>query len=296
MGIFAFKKQMSKKISEILKNFAAILVLQLIFSLPFYTVSVYAVSISNVRVDRITKNSATILWNTDTDSNGRVNYGIGSSLGNTQSHNNFIQNHSLTLTREIDPGTKYFFEVRSSDDEGNSAVDNRSGAFYTFSTLADAPSSNSTPMFLDVLIPRYSNKNSISIIGSTKPFSQVSIFVNNPNSPLKVLSQNQVGSSGRLAFSNIQLSQKNSIIISAIDQSSNKAEKTFSVDVDTKNPVVKVENSSRILTSKNLSIKGTVDELVTTKVFLISGQDSQKEPGKVTGLNVSSVGKNSVEL
>src|SRR3989344_1816535 len=122
-----------------IKDFIAVLIIQLIITLPFYTSSVYGLTISNVRVAKATSSSATIEWSTDNISNGRVKYGKTQNLGFTQRHDNFIGNHTITLFNGIDSDTNYFFSVESTDLEGNTAIDNNSNNFFTFRTTDITP-------------------------------------------------------------------------------------------------------------------------------------------------------------
>ena len=100
---------MRSRINELITIF----LIQLVLTLPFYTANVYGLAISNVRVAKISSNSATIEWSTDNISNGRVRYGQTTALGFTQRHDNFIGNHTVALFNGIDSNTQYFFAVGS---------------------------------------------------------------------------------------------------------------------------------------------------------------------------------------
>src|SRR3989338_4760763 len=126
---------MKSKINEIITIF----LIQLVLTLPFYTANVYGLTIANVRVAKVSSNSATIEWSTDEISDGRVRYGQTTALGFTQRHDNFIGNHTITVFNGINSDTPYFFAVESTGLNGNTAVDNRANSFYTFKTTDITP-------------------------------------------------------------------------------------------------------------------------------------------------------------
>jgi len=90
-------------------------------------------AVSYVSVPNITSTSATITWTTNTSSDSRVNYGTTTALGQTKHDATEGTTHNIILTG-LDPGTKYYFEVESTDGSGTS-TDNNGGAYYSFTTL-----------------------------------------------------------------------------------------------------------------------------------------------------------------
>ena len=113
-------------------------------------------NIANVTVSSINLTSAVITWaTTDENSNSIVDYGETALLG--QMAGNFddsTTSHSVTLTN-LTASTTYYFQVRSQDSAGNTATDNNSGNYYSFTTLKDTTS----PVISDV---------SVSTISDTK--------------------------------------------------------------------------------------------------------------------------------
>lgn len=455
-----------------IRDFTAILIIQLIFTLPFYTVNAHSLTISNVRVAKVSSNSATIEWETDNISNGRVRYGKTAGLGFTQRHDNFIGNHSVALFNGIDSDTNYFFAVESTDLAGSSAIDNNSNSFYTFRTsditpppqvaglrlvsatsssisitwnsinISDfshyiiykdrAPIGNSTSStfndtslgtskehnykisavdisgnegpqsdtliasaseidsiapvisnldvlgitdttarvtwltnepattiaiygmnktdkvkssnelelnhtividglaknnqimfvakscdasnncanlsqnftagkdtklpFINLSIPRFFNRKFMDIIGSTEPFSSVTLFVNNMNVPRRSLSNNEVGMSGKFAFSQIQMEQNNVIKIVMVDKSGNKNQKIFETSLDMQDPIVQLNEIPQIISKANLSISGSTDEPAIIKVFVETSINESSAPSKIMGLNATKIGPNSVGM
>jgi hypothetical protein len=89
--------------------------------------------ITNVQSSGITHNSATITWDTDESSNSRVNYGTTTALGESEFSSAMVTSHSIALS-DLLPETTYFFEVESTDGEGNTATDDNNGSYYSFTT------------------------------------------------------------------------------------------------------------------------------------------------------------------
>ena len=62
-----------------IKDFMIVFVVQLLFSMPFFTAQVYGLTISDVKVAKVTESSATVEWKTDVPATGVVHYGIGNT-------------------------------------------------------------------------------------------------------------------------------------------------------------------------------------------------------------------------
>ncbi|MBI3034934.1 fibronectin type III domain-containing protein, partial [Candidatus Woesearchaeota archaeon] len=456
-----------------IKDLIAAIIIQLVLTLPFYTASAYGLSISNVRVTSVSSNSAAIEWNTDNASNGRVRYGRTASLGFTQRHDNFIENHTLSLFNGIESDTAYFFSVESTDLAGNTASDNNSNNFYTFRTrditpppqvtgltaVSTTPSSiflswnglnisdlshyvvfrnrvaignatanslndtnlssgasfnykvsavdnsgnegpqsdtliastsgidstapiissvDSLPLsdttariawltnensttevlfginatdrrksssaletnhsividgltrnlrhifvvsscdrsnncanssghsliagrdtilpFINLSIPRFVSRRVIDVIGSTEPFASVALFVNDMGIPLRSLSSNEIGSSGRFIFSQIQLQQDNVIKIVITDRSGNRNQRIFETGIDTEDPTIQLNEIPSLTSKTNLTVSGSVNEPVKIKVFVETNANDTSVPSQITGLNATRIGQNFVEL
>ena len=89
--------------------------------------------ITSVVVLDYTSTTATIFWTTNTTSDSRVNYGT-TILSQTEYDSAEATTHFIVLTG-LTPGTKYYFEVESTDTFGTSTDDN-DGAYYSFTTEA----------------------------------------------------------------------------------------------------------------------------------------------------------------
>jgi hypothetical protein len=90
--------------------------------------------IYDVSVTDITETAAEISWNTNTTSDSRVNYGDTIGLGTPAYASSNSTTHNIILTG-LTPGTKYYFEVQSTDASGTS-TDNNGGIYYSFTTVA----------------------------------------------------------------------------------------------------------------------------------------------------------------
>jgi hypothetical protein len=85
--------------------------------------------ISNIMVQGVTENAATIIWETDELADGKVDYGTSASYGLSSAAAGFARQHSVTLTG-LSADTLYHLRVVSADPSANSA----SGGDLTFRT------------------------------------------------------------------------------------------------------------------------------------------------------------------
>jgi len=113
----------------------AVLTAVLLLAVPVAPASASPLTISLVAAGNITDTSATITWVTDELATSLVNYGTTTSLGSTASDGTLVTDHSITLTN-LTPATPYYYEVSSTNAEGNTTVNNNGGAYYTFTTAA----------------------------------------------------------------------------------------------------------------------------------------------------------------
>jgi peroxiredoxin len=82
-------------------------------------------SIESVSSSSITETGATISWETDKPTTGKVEYGTTEAYGSTAPLDAILSTwHSVTLTG-LDPGTAYYLRVTSTDAAGNEATAER---------------------------------------------------------------------------------------------------------------------------------------------------------------------------
>jgi hypothetical protein len=89
--------------------------------------------ISSVIATDVGSNSVNITWETDKQSNSKVNYGTTKSLGFSKSSNDFVWDHRVKLTG-LSSDTKYYYEVVSYDLDGLTTTDDNKGNYYSFTT------------------------------------------------------------------------------------------------------------------------------------------------------------------
>jgi len=98
-----------------------------------FTTDPYFPTISGINAGNITNNSAIITWTTDRLADSTVNYGTSIPPSLAASDITPVLNHTITLTG-LTPSTLYYFGVSSTNQYGNTTVDNSGGFFYSFTT------------------------------------------------------------------------------------------------------------------------------------------------------------------
>jgi len=72
----------------------------------------------------VTDKSAAIIWSTDELANSIIEYGKTSSMSKKVESSEFVKNHNVMLVN-LEPGTQYFFRVKSSDASDNQVTSDR---------------------------------------------------------------------------------------------------------------------------------------------------------------------------
>ncbi|MBS3817012.1 MAG: S8 family serine peptidase [Candidatus Thermoplasmatota archaeon] len=85
--------------------------------------------------NRLVVDAASVEWETNEESYGRIDYGKTPQLGQKSIEENSSYNHTLVMT-ELEPNTTYYYRLVSTDlSHGpNVAIDDNDGALYTFRT------------------------------------------------------------------------------------------------------------------------------------------------------------------
>ncbi|NIP53351.1 MAG: hypothetical protein GWN67_23055, partial [Phycisphaerae bacterium] len=98
--------------------------------------------ISNIALSNITNSGVTISWDTDENSDSKVEYGLDPSYGNaTDRDNTLVTSHSVVLTG-LSSSTTYHFRVISADVSGNESISQdqnfTTSGVITYSIIASA--------------------------------------------------------------------------------------------------------------------------------------------------------------
>jgi len=76
--------------------------------------------ISSLQIVNVSTSSITIQWQTDEEADSVVNYGLTKNYG-IERDPSFSEYHQITIT-ELAPGTTHYFQVASSDRDGNQGI------------------------------------------------------------------------------------------------------------------------------------------------------------------------------
>jgi hypothetical protein len=169
------------------KQFLVIITLLLLINLP----AISALELSNMRAEDITDTSAVIKWDTDEPADSFVDYGENKNNLEKIGDAKELTEHQFELTN-LQPEKKYFYSV-----ESNNVVEDNSGSYYSFTTLAP----DTTPPELFVELPTMVPGVSMEITGWSEPGAQVQLFVD-----------------GSLAGSTVALIEEETTVLSAVEE------------------------------------------------------------------------------
>ncbi|MBI2208229.1 hypothetical protein HYU50_01935 [Candidatus Woesearchaeota archaeon] len=256
------------KAKRTLIRFIALLLLELIILYPVEFV--YALSISNVQITDVSSNSARVKWFTDEVADGKVKYGPTKDLGFTSRHTTFIFEHNQLL-QGLDSEKTYFLDIESSNINGDIAVDNNSGQFYSFTTKDITP-----PAKVEGLTVTGRTKNSIAIAwqaSNAQDLSHYNIFRNNV----------RVANATDTIFTDTNLSPGSafSYKVSAIDLSGNEGAQSDTVigsteALDLSSPVISEVDIAEIRDTTAIIIWLT-NKNSTSIVFFGTGQNLDRK-------------------
>ena len=119
--------------------------------------------ISSVQAINITLISANITWDTNEDSNSIIEYGTstGALIYLAGDEGTYVTDHSVALNN-LAGNTTYYYQVKSRDRTGNLTTDTNSGAYYSFTTVADI-----TPPEISSVTVATADRNSATITWHT---------------------------------------------------------------------------------------------------------------------------------
>lgn len=83
-------------------------------------------------------NRATVIWTTDENSDSVLWWGDTSPPANQASSSRLVTDHAISLAG-LTENTTYYYAVQSTDEAGNTGLDDNSGSYYTFVTLEKPP-------------------------------------------------------------------------------------------------------------------------------------------------------------
>jgi hypothetical protein len=147
--------------------------------------------ISNVNTSEINYNSAIITWDSNVDGTSLVRYGTTTPPTNTVSNVTMVTNH-LILLESLLSKTIYYYEVESTDEFGNTVIDNNGGRYYSFKTQNTPPNVPRAPKPTD---GRKNVKTTtiLSWIGGDDDGDDVfyDVYLDTINPPITIVKANQ---------------------------------------------------------------------------------------------------------
>ena len=146
--------------------------IELMLFLPIAFVDGLAIGRSTVSAEDVSREEATIRWQTDQLSDSAVAFGKTAAVPQQQQDPRLRKNHSVTLAG-LEPNTSYLFKV-SSNNLTDTITDDNDGRLFNFTTLRPAKL-EITHNIPDVL----AKGNTLSISGTSLPFAKLQLFADN---------------------------------------------------------------------------------------------------------------------
>lgn len=119
----------------------------IVFVLLSATALALTISASDNPTKAITATTARIDWTTNVAATSRIDYGTTTALGLVKEDLAFVTSHSVTLSG-LETGKKYYYRITSIAADGDFAINDNDGNFYSFTTGAGAETV--PPAFSDV--------------------------------------------------------------------------------------------------------------------------------------------------
>ncbi|MBU1005068.1 MAG: hypothetical protein KJ561_04530 [Nanoarchaeota archaeon] len=263
-----------------LKKLISIFLIEIIILFPIAIVD--AMTISEIKAEEISQTSAKINWQTSQNAEGKVNFGQTTALGETASSPNFVKNHTILLN-SLTENKQYYFEVLSKNETAE-ITDNNNNTFYSFSTPPTGP------LFINASIPDYITKRRYDILGQSRRFALIDMYVNN-NAPRTLAA----GAAGNFVFPDVSLNEGNNTIRFDVKDGSEVLQRTYTPQVDSITPTITLSEIPDVV-SERLTIDGAVSEKVTMNFYVTTAEDDFTPPPKVTGLINTSIEANIVDF
>lgn len=226
--------------------------------------------ISSVSAIAVSGNSATIVWNTNQDSDSYVVYSANADLSGSQTTGSATlvggagptYEHRVTLTG-LSTNQQYYYKVRSTNGSGNLAEDTNGGGYYTFTTVND------------VTAPTVSNVAS-SLASQT---SAVITWLTNELADSQVLYGTTAGNLNQQTSVNATMTINHSVVISSLTAGTTYYYKVVSADPQ--------GNST---TSSEYSFGTTAQDIIAVTRYVETGSTIlDRTPPTVTGVSVSDI-------
>ncbi|MBW3017390.1 fibronectin type III domain-containing protein, partial [Candidatus Woesearchaeota archaeon] len=248
-----------------------------------------ALRIFNVGFQNIGSNNATVVWETDADSDSTVFYGVTRPPSQRVESLAYTQNHSITLTNLM-PDREYLVDVQSRTATEFASANNNTRS-YTFRTKPqlepeDIQLNTSLPAGNTAATAEYVNVDQITITGTTLPGTTIRIYVNSKTIPSQIIENGKysldVGSTGEFTAT-VKLFETvyqgmfglNEITILFIGPAGDQQKLTRTVIVDTTAPIIYIEDLDSTRKSETVQLKGAVSEESNVSFSVDSSQFEQ---------------------
>src|SRR3989338_5370513 len=258
--------------------------IELMLFLPIAFVDGLAIGRSTVSAEDVSREEATIRWQTDQLSDSAVAFGKTAAVPQQQQDPRLRKNHSVTLAG-LEPNTSYLFNV-SSNNLTDTITDDNDGRLFNFTTLRPAKLeiSHNIP---DVL----AKGNTLSISGTSLPFAKLHLFADNN------LIENRVANSqGIFGFVAVEVADGEHTIRITAATEDQALEANKKIIVDNIPPVLELEDIPPFASEQEFLVNGTVSEQSTLKFFVTPAEKDDIPPPHIRQFGIADEEKNAIKL
>lgn len=228
-----------------------LLVLILFINVPL----VSALQISNVRVEEISDDSATVKWDTDEPANSFINYGEDKENLERTGDAREVLEHQFTLS-DLNAETTYYYSVES----GEEIADN-DGNYHSFET--ESPDTSAPELFVE--LPEMIRGTRVSISGTSEPGIEIKLYLNDELTRTVFADSNGNFTITEIYFENGGLFH---VKIEAVDASGNLATFDGVITADGEAPTITLEQLPEITEESTLTLKGSISENVSIEILV----------------------------